>query len=128
MSATTAVGRSASALHYRLRRYLVEAACVTLGLVLFVWSLMPIYNILMIALDSHDDVFSGAVWPEHPSLNSFVIVFTEGFWYLERFWHQFGNSFYVGLMVMFLTLLIGMVVVAPLLGYATWHAYRDLIA
>jgi uncharacterized membrane protein len=26
----------------------------------------------------------------------------------------------------FLTLLIGMVVVAPLLGYATWHAYRDL--
>ena len=30
--------------------------------------------------------------------------------------------------VSFLTLLIGMLVVAPLLGYATWHAYRDLIA
>ncbi len=28
----------------------------------------------------------------------------------------------------FLTLLVGMVIVAPLLGYATWHAYRDLIA
>ncbi|HLJ37466.1 MAG TPA: DUF2189 domain-containing protein [Steroidobacteraceae bacterium] len=28
----------------------------------------------------------------------------------------------------FLTLLLGMVIVAPLLGYATWHAYRDLIA
>jgi len=28
----------------------------------------------------------------------------------------------------FLTLLAGMVVIAPLLGYATWHAYRDLIA
>jgi uncharacterized membrane protein len=28
----------------------------------------------------------------------------------------------------FLTLLLGMVVVAPLLGYATWHAYRDLVA
>jgi uncharacterized membrane protein len=27
----------------------------------------------------------------------------------------------------FLTLLVGMVVIAPLLGYATWHAYRDLI-
>ncbi len=26
----------------------------------------------------------------------------------------------------FVTLLLGMVVVAPLLGYATWHAYRDL--
>lgn len=28
----------------------------------------------------------------------------------------------------FATLLVGMVVVAPLLGYATWHAYRDMVA
>ena len=35
----------------------------------------------------------------------------------------------VGLTVLgFVTLLVGMVFVAPLLGYATWHAYRDLIA
>jgi len=27
----------------------------------------------------------------------------------------------------FITLLIGMVVFAPLLGHATWHAYRDLV-
>ena len=27
----------------------------------------------------------------------------------------------------FLTFLVGMVIVAPLLGYATWHAYRDVI-
>jgi uncharacterized membrane protein len=27
----------------------------------------------------------------------------------------------------FLTLLVGMVFVAPLLGHATWHAYRDLV-
>jgi uncharacterized membrane protein len=34
----------------------------------------------------------------------------------------------VGLTVIaFVTLLVGMVVVAPLLGYATWHAYRDLV-
>jgi len=35
----------------------------------------------------------------------------------------------VGLTVIgFVTLLVGVVIVAPLLGYATWHAYRDLIA
>jgi hypothetical protein len=61
----------------------------------------------MIALDSHDGVFSGAVWPEQPTLDSFRVVVTEDFWYLARFWHQFGNSFYVGLSVMFLTLAIG---------------------
>jgi uncharacterized membrane protein len=27
----------------------------------------------------------------------------------------------------FITLLLGMIVVAPLLGHATWHAYRDLV-
>jgi uncharacterized membrane protein len=27
----------------------------------------------------------------------------------------------------FVTLLLGMIVIAPLLGHATWHAYRDLI-
>ncbi len=28
----------------------------------------------------------------------------------------------------FATLLLGMVIVAPVLGFATWHAYRDLVA
>jgi len=27
----------------------------------------------------------------------------------------------------FVTLLLGMIVIAPLLGHATWHAYRDLV-
>jgi uncharacterized membrane protein len=27
----------------------------------------------------------------------------------------------------FATLLVGMIVVIPLLGHATWHAYRDLV-
>ncbi len=31
---------------------------------------------------------------------------TQGHWYLEHFWHQYGNSIYVGVAVMFLTLLI----------------------
>jgi multiple sugar transport system permease protein len=109
---TAAIGtkpsrRRASKLHYRVRRYLVETASVVLGLVLLVWSILPIYNMVEIAFDSHDDVFSGAIWPEHPSLHSFVVVLTEDFWYLDHFWHQFGNSFFVGLMTMFLTLLIG---------------------
>ena len=107
MSATIAVRRRASPLHYRLLRYWVEGMSLLLGFVLLVWSVTPIYNMFMIALDSHDDVFSGTVWPEHPSLESFRVVVTQDFWYLSRFWHQFGNSFYVGLAVMFMTLTIG---------------------
>ena len=107
MSATTAGHRIRSPLSYRLRRYAVEVACMALGFVIFVWSLMPIYNMVMISLDSHDDIFSGSVWPGESVLESFRVVVTQDFWYLARFWHQFGNSFFVGLMTMFLTLLIG---------------------
>ena len=93
--------------HYRLRRYAVELLCIALGLVLLIWSIAPIYNMWVIALSQHGDIFTGSVWPADPTLDSFRIVLTQGFWYLERFWHQFGNSLFVGLMVMSLTLLIG---------------------
>jgi multiple sugar transport system permease protein len=96
-----------SRLHYRLQRYGMETLAIAFGIVLAIWSLLPIYNMWMIALDSHDDVFSGTIWPDNPSLESFRVVVTQNFWYLSRFWHQFGNSFYVGLGVMFLTLGIG---------------------
>jgi multiple sugar transport system permease protein len=94
-------------LRYRLRRYAVELCCMALGVMIAAWSILPIYNMVVIAFDSHDDVFSGAIWPEHASFESFKVVVTQDFWYLKRFWHQFGNSFFVGLTTMFLTLLIG---------------------
>ncbi len=107
MSGALASERSRRRPRYRLRRILVETGSVALGVVLVIWSLAPIYNMVVIALDSHDDVFSGNIWPPHPSLESFWVVCTEGYWYLEHFWHQFGNSLYVGLSTTFLTLLIG---------------------
>ena len=37
-------------------------------------------------------------------------------------------AFIVGLTVIgFVPFLLGMIVVAPILGHATWHAYRELI-
>jgi multiple sugar transport system permease protein len=99
--------RKKSRPHYRLRGYAIEALAIAFGLVLAIWSILPIYNMWMIALDGHDDVFNGTIWPENPTLESFRVVVTQDFWYLARFWHQFGNSFYVGLSVMFLTLAIG---------------------
>lgn len=107
MSATTATSRPHSRLYYRLRRYAMETACLALGLVIVVWSVTPLYNMWMIALSKHDSIFNGNLWPEEPTLKSFRVVFLEDFWYLQHFWHQFGNSFIVGGMVCFLTLFIG---------------------
>jgi multiple sugar transport system permease protein len=93
---------------YRLRRIAIEAASVVLGLALLVWSLVPVWNMLLIALDPDEgDVeFAGTIWPDEPSLNSFRAVLTQDYWYLEHFWQQFANSFYVGLLTMALTVLI----------------------
>jgi multiple sugar transport system permease protein len=87
---------------------LIEAASLALGLVLLIWSLLPCYNMLLIALDREGDTeFAGNIWPDDPSLESFRVVWTEGYWYLEDFWHQFGNSLYIGLATMLLTIAVG---------------------
>jgi len=91
----------------RRQRYVTNTAAAVLSAFLVVWTVTPIYNIVMVSLESHGDVFTDAVWPPHPSAESFWIVFTQGYWYLEYFWHQFGNSLYLGAAVTFFTLLIG---------------------
>jgi multiple sugar transport system permease protein len=95
---------------YRLRRNLTEAAALGLGVVIVIWTLTPIYNMVAVALESHGDVFTNNIWPTNPSLESFWIVVTQGYWYLEYFWQQFGNSLYVGVVTVILTLLIGSLV------------------
>jgi multiple sugar transport system permease protein len=108
VSAAAAVARPARRPRYRLRRLLVETASVALGAVLLVWSLVPVYNMLLIALDPEGDTeYAGIIWPAEASLESFRTVVSEGHWYLEHFWNQFGNSLYVGLATMVLTVLIG---------------------
>jgi multiple sugar transport system permease protein len=95
--------------HHRLRRFLAEVASVILGVALVIWSLAPVYNMLLIALDRDegDIEFEGLIWPPDPSLHSFQAVLTQGYWLVEDFWRQFGNSFFIGLMTMALTVLTG---------------------
>ena len=93
----------------RLRRFLTEGASVILGVALLIWSLAPVYNMLLIALDRDegDIEFEGLIWPPDPSLRSFHAVVTQAYWLVEDFWRQFGNSFFIGLMTMVLTVLTG---------------------
>ena len=89
------------------RQYLTNAAALVLAAVLVVWTLTPIYHMVIVALEPKGDVFSDHIWPSKPSVESFWTVLTESHWYLEHFWRQFGNSFYIGVMTTLLTLVIG---------------------
>lgn len=89
------------------RRYLSGAGVALVSLLIIVWTIVPIYNMVLISLEPEGDVYNAHLWPRVPSLESFWGVLTEGHWYLEHFWRQFGNSFYMGAMVTILTLLFG---------------------
>ena len=94
---------------YRLRRILIETGSAILGVVLLIWSLLPVYNMFLIALDPEEGEieFDGNLWPPEPSLQGFRDVVTQQARYLEDFWHQFGNSLFIGLLTMVLTVVIG---------------------
>jgi multiple sugar transport system permease protein len=108
MSVTLAL-RQPARRRYRLRRVLTEAGSVMLVIVLLIWSLAPVYNMFLIALDPEEGEieFDGNLWTPEPSLEGFRAVVTQEARYLEHFWHQFGNSLYIGLLTMVLTVLIG---------------------
>lgn len=101
-------GRPGRRPNYRLRKVLVEAGSVLLGLVVLVWSLIPVYNMVFIALDPNGyDESAGVLWPGHATLHAFVGLWTGDVDDVEFFWQQFANSAYIGLIVMVLTVVVG---------------------
>ena len=89
------------------RRRFLKLPSVLLGIGLLIWTLLPVYNMLLIALSDDGNEFTGTVWPSDPSFESFKVIWTEDYWYLHNFWHQFGNSCLIGLATMVLTVLVG---------------------
>jgi multiple sugar transport system permease protein len=88
-------------------RYATNTGAALFSAVLLVWTLTPIYNMIMVSLEAEGDVAVTTIWPSQPSAESFWVVLTEGHWYLEAFWHQFGNSVFLAAMVTLLVLAIG---------------------
>src|SRR5258708_33775611 len=100
----SAAGSSQRRSTYRWRRRADAAGAAVHSVALLIWWLLPLYNMLLIALDPEGDTeFTGDIWPRDPTLKAFTGVFFEGYWYLKDFWLQFGNSFFIGALPMALT-------------------------
>jgi multiple sugar transport system permease protein len=91
----------------RRRRFLIETASVALGAILLIWSLVPVYNMFLVALDpgGHNE-FTYELWPSHPTLDVFADLWNADDEDVRDIWPAFGNSIYIGLMVMAFTVLI----------------------
>ena len=89
------------------RRHLTGFGSAILGIVLVLWSVLPIYNMVMVSVDSQSDVFSTHLFPPYPSVHSYWLVVSQEYWYLQYFWEQFGRSVFLAAMTVIFTLSIG---------------------
>ena len=80
---------------------------ILISILILFWTLLPIYNMVIVAMEPKQVVFSGTPWPTNLTLANFWIVVTENFWYLGHFWRQMMNSLFVGLVTAGLVIAIG---------------------
>jgi multiple sugar transport system permease protein len=91
---------------YAVRRVLSEGAFLLVGAAILIWTLLPIYHMVMLSLTPLSDSFAGRFWPENPTLENFRIVFAEDHFFLQDFWRQLGNSIFVALATMVMVLVV----------------------
>ena len=75
-----------------LRETATEARLLLIGIPVLIWTMIPIYHMFVFAISPKEDAFSGKLWPDHPTLHNFTIVFYQQHYFLRDFWVQFGNS------------------------------------
>ena len=90
----------------KLKRVLDEGRLLLVGIPVFLWTMVPIYHLLLFAISGRDEATSGRLWPKNPTLQNFGTVFRQEHFYLNHFWVQLGNSFLIALTVGALTLFI----------------------
>ena len=91
---------------FTLRDVGTEAKLLLIGIPVLIWTLLPIYHLVLFAISPKQDAFAGKLWPDHPTLHNFGIVFREQHYFLRDFWAQFWNSTVIALAVGALTLFI----------------------
>jgi multiple sugar transport system permease protein len=83
-----------------------EAKLLLIGIPVLIWTLLPVYHMFLFAISPKDSAFAGNLWPTHPTLRNFEIVFTQKHYYLHYFWLQLWNSLLIAVTVGILTLVV----------------------
>jgi multiple sugar transport system permease protein len=88
------------------RNTLIEAKLLLIGIPLFLWTMIPVYHLVLFSISPRDSATSGRLWPKEPTLQNFNFVFYQKHFYLDYFWIQLGNSVLIATAVAALTLVI----------------------
>ena len=88
------------------RAVTTEAKLLLVGIPALLWTIIPVYHMLLFALSPRDQATSGRLWPKEPTLQNFSHVFNQQHFYLNHFWLQLWNSLWIAVAVGLLTLFI----------------------
>ena len=83
-----------------------EAKLLLIGIPVLIWTLLPIYHMVLFALSPKDQATTGQLWPKAPTLRNFEFVFMTKHFYLDHFWIQLWNSLLIAVSVGVLTLFV----------------------
>ena len=88
------------------REIATEAKLLLIGIPVLIWTLLPIYHMVLFAISPKESAFAGKLWPDNPTLHNFGVVFRQEHFYLHHFWQQFWNSLVIAVATGVITLLI----------------------
>ena len=88
-----------------MRKARHEARLIVIGVLIAIWTLLPIYNMVMLSITPRREAI-GAIFPNNPTLANFKTVLTQDHYFLKFFWHQMFNSVLCALVGCALVLLI----------------------
>ena len=83
-----------------------EAKLLLIGIPVLIWTMLPIYHLFLFAISPKESAFAGKLWPDHPTLRNFGVVFRQEHYYLHHFWQQFWNSLVIAVATGLITLLV----------------------
>ncbi len=83
-----------------------DAVLLLIAIPVLLWTLVPIYHMLLFAISNKDSAFAGKLWPDEPTLRNFQLVFQQKHHYLNHFWSQLWSSVLIAFMTGAFTLMI----------------------
>ena len=105
--------RRADRRSYLVRTGLSEGGLLLIGAVILIWTLLPIYHMVMLSITPVGEAFAGRFWPDNPTLENYRVVLQQDHFFLRQFWRQLANSLFVAVGTSFIVLLV-----ASLASYA----------
>jgi len=84
-----------------------------IALILIIWTLFPVYNMIVTSLLTYDEVWRMPYFPPKLFFGAYLEVITQSYWRLTLFWTWLWNSLRIFFLVALLSLMV-----SSLFGYS----------